>query len=136
MFAMQAIDFRNEKQHFGQQSWAGVRHASLAKALELCTHCVVCVVTIHRRRANLASCDRPIQESSFYNFTTAMKWTQISSIMSASCMPRKCLASAYITRRSSLPSPRLEAHSALPPCLHQVAFSNTTLPAVIPLSLR
>ena len=61
MSAMQAIDFRNGEQQFGQL--AGVRHASLAKALEFCTHRVVRVVTIHRRRANLASCGRLIQES-------------------------------------------------------------------------
>lgn len=63
----------------GSCTLAGVRHASLAKALELCTHrvvCVVCVVTIHRRRANLASYGRPIQESSCYNFTIAMVYVR------------------------------------------------------------
>jgi hypothetical protein len=137
MSAMQAIVFRNGKQHFGQQPAGQVSTGASCfldqnfKALHALRRLRRHNPSQMRKFGQLRSSDSRIIVLQLYNsYDMDANFKYYECFVCASQVPRECL-----TRRS-LPSPRLEAHSALPPCLHQVAFSNTTLPAVIPLSLR
>ena len=108
MSVLQAIDFRNGKLHFRQL--AGVRHASLAKALSS--------ARIASSASSQSIADAPIWPATVVRFknhrviTLQQLWYMYANLkcecfVCASQVPRERL-----TRRS-LPSPRLEAH-----CLH------------------